>query len=141
MKTPLRTTRIGRCEPSITARDRTLVRVRPAWPTSDGPGALLVLRSSMGVKLGVLEVAAVVVIDHAEAAVRPAADRCGRGAQDPQAGRSATRSGGLDPAGTDRGDVLGRDAGAGHRGSAGVQSEGGALPAGPVRRRGAGRVR
>src|SRR3954451_21754961 len=101
----------------------------------------LVLRSSMGVELGVLQGAAVVVIDHAQAAVRPAADRCGRGAQGPQAGRSATRSGGLDPAGADRGDVLERDAGAGHRGSAGMQSEGGALPADPVRRRGTGRAR
>jgi Homeodomain-like domain len=34
----------------------------------------------------------VVVIDHAEAAVRPPADRRGRGAQDPQAGRGAAGS-------------------------------------------------
>src|SRR5213080_4254036 len=40
-----------------------------------------------------------VVIGHAEAVVRPPAGRCGRGAQDPQAGRGAARPGGLDPAG------------------------------------------
>src|SRR3954471_10662418 len=46
-------------------------------------------------------VAAVVVIDHAEAVVRPAAGGRGRGAQDPQAGRSPARAGGLDPSGPD----------------------------------------
>ena len=37
------------------------------------------------------------VIDHAEAAVRPTAGGRGRGAQDPQAGRSPARSGRLEP--------------------------------------------
>src|SRR5215218_1664166 len=87
-----------------------------------------------------LEVGAVVVIDHAEAAVRPPAGGCGRGAQDPQAGRSAARSGGLDPSGADDRPVLGRAAGAGHRRGAGVQPEGGAPSAGPLRRRRAGRA-
>src|SRR3954454_2666659 len=60
-----------------------------------------------------------VVIDHAEAVVRPPAGRRGRGAQDPHAGRSAARPGGLDPAGADHRVVLGRAAGAGHRAALG----------------------
>src|SRR3954469_15656291 len=83
---------------------------------------------------------AVVVIDHAEAAVRPAAGGRGRGAQDPQAGRSAARAGGLDPSGPDGRLVLGWGAGAGHRAGAGMQPEGGARAVGPLRRRRAGRA-
>src|SRR3954451_249470 len=82
-----------------------------------------------------------VVIDHAEAVVRPPAGRRGRGAQDPQAGRGAARSGGLDSSGADDRDVLGWAAGAGHRRGAGLQFQGGAPSAGPLRRRRAGRAR
>src|SRR4051795_2859686 len=114
-----------------------LVPTFPA-PSRDPGGFLdLVLRSSLGGKLGKSpRVVAVVVIDHAETAVRPPADRCGRGAQDPQTGRSAARSGGLDPSRADDHPVLGRGAGAGHRANAGLQPEGGARAAGPLRRRG-----
>src|SRR4051794_14090308 len=51
--------------------------------------------------IGCPEGGAVVGIDHAEAAVRPPTGRRGRGAQDPQAGRSAARPGGLDSSGAD----------------------------------------
>src|SRR3954470_2926796 len=80
-------------------------------------------------------VGAVVVIDHAEAAVRPAAGGRDGGAQDPQAGRGAARSSGLDPSSADGRVVLGRGAGAGHRPSAGLWPEGGPRAVGPLRRR------
>src|SRR3954469_7221427 len=106
-----------------------------------GGSGYLVLRSSMRGLIRRPEVGAVVVIDHAEAVVRPAAGRRGRGAQDPQAGRGAARPGGLDPAGADHRVVLERAAGAGHRRGAGLQSKDGAPPVGPLRRRRAGRAR
>src|SRR3954452_2687709 len=65
-----------------------------AGPAQAHPSSAAFLNAGVG---SVSRVDAVVVIDPAAAAVPPPASGRGRGVPDPQAGRSAARSGGLDP--------------------------------------------